>query len=163
MGMLNSSHIHSSIRTWCARHRSWCIVNAHEGLLILWFLACSFVGCIFSLSKYTEWFLNLICNKQKSPSKCGNVSFLRDLYSNVVLKQILPGSISIEMEPSSLCSKLVLPGGVWGSLGVWETAGWNIYTAVCGVPVQSSTESFSFHLVSLTGTQLTWKRKRERE
>lgn len=73
----------------------------------------------------------------KSPSKYGNVSFLRDLYSSVVLKQMLPGSISIEMEPSSPCLKLVLPGGAWGSLGVWEAVGWNIYTAVCGVPVRS--------------------------
>lgn len=69
-------------------------------LIKLRLLACSLAACFFSLSKYTEWFLNLICNKQKSPSKYGNVNFLRGLYSNV-LKQILPGSISIEMEPSS--------------------------------------------------------------
>lgn len=58
-----------------------------------------FCRLLCSLSKYTEWFLNLLCNKQKSPSKYGNVNFLRGLYSNVVLKQILPGSLSIDMEP----------------------------------------------------------------
>lgn len=58
-----------------------------------------FVACLRSPSKSTEWFLNLICNKQKSPSQYGNVRFLRGLYSTVVPKQILPGSASKKMEP----------------------------------------------------------------
>lgn len=91
----------------------------------------------FSCSHYTEWFLNLLCNKQKSPSQYGNVSFLRGLYSNVVLKQIRLGSINPDMGPSPWL--LGTGPSRWGSgqSGYVGGRGQNIDVAVCGVPVQS--------------------------
>lgn len=91
----------------------------------------------FHFSHYTEWFLNLICNKQKPPSQYGNVSFLRDLYSNVVLKQICLGSINPDMGPSPWL--LGTGSSRWGlgQSGYVGGRGRNIDIAVCGVPVQS--------------------------
>lgn len=158
MDIISSSHMYSFTPTLCAQHRSWCIINADRRLLVLCLLACSFVACLFSLSKYTECFLNLICNKQKSPSKYGNVNFLRGLYSDVVLKQILPGSISIEMGPSSPArsrSFQVGLGAVWvcGRQGAGRLH-------CCLWCTCSVINSFPFHLAPLPGMKLTLQRKR---
>lgn len=90
------------------------------------------------------------------------MSFLRGLYSNVVLKQICLGSVSPDMGPSPWLLGTGPSRWGLGQSGCVGGRGQNVDIAVCGVPVQSQTESFSLHLAPLAGSTLTSKREKEK-